>query len=485
MTAQPLQLDHAKPDHAYQAAFIAAQTLQQSGYEAFWVGGAVRDLLLRQQPKDYDIATSATPDQIQAIKGFSKAVFNDSSQAYGISRVRLPEWPEIEIEIATFRRDIDPHRGRKATTIAYADLPSDLTRRDFTINALAYDPCRQLLIDIVDGQADIAAKQIRFIGDPERRLTEDPLRLLRAIRLKNTLGFHYTEATMSAIRAAVKQGMVHTIAIDRIRQELTRMLIHPSRAQAMADCLSLGILQQLLPEVARGKGTAQPPQLHAEGDVWQHHMLALQALPEHPTSRLAWATLLHDVGKPPTQSFPTDTHDRIRFNRHYAVGADIAYRILNRLQFPHALRDDIVWMIAHHLNIDELPVMRPGRQRVMLDHPAFGDLLELHKADAAATWPKGGKPTHAPDFSTLEALWHHYQIELQHTPKPSLKRDLGIDGHWLQTTFATELQGTEPALIGTILAELETAFIDEHITEVDQLKMLAAKSIQLHRQTSS
>ena len=451
--------------HAYDAAKAAAEILVNHGFDAYIIGGAVRDLQLGRRPKDFDLVTNAAPEQISQLTEFKRSAYKDTAQAFGVTRVKFDyQGAETGLEIATFRKDIDPHLGRRATKVEYATLEEDVERRDFTVNALALNPATGKVVDYVGGLADLRDKLIRFIGDPADRIAEDPLRLMRAIRFKNQLGFEYEPQTAEAIAEAVRRGAVQTIAVDRLRDELTSLLVHSSRRQAVADLDRFGILEQVLPEVTAGKSTAQPPQFHAEGTVWQHELLILDYLPHHPSRRLAWAALLHDIGKAATITLPNTTEERIRFDRHYTVGAELARSILKRLKFSNRDINDITWMVHYHMAIDDLPQMRPGHRRQMLGHPAFEDLLELHRADAAASWrpnePHGQKPA----FEAIERLWHEYQSTAPELRQPSLKRDLGIDGHWLTANFGGEFVLTGP-LIGAVLQELEDLYQDEGVTD--------------------
>lgn len=459
----PLWFETSVP-HEYAAAKRAAGILNAHGYDAYIVGGAVRDLWLDRRPKDFDLVTNARPEQIVAIPRFKRSMYKDPAQAFGVTRVRfVHESVSTELEIATYRQDIEAHLGRKSTKIAFAELEDDVLRRDFTINALALDPATNQLIDYVDGVADLEQKIIRFIGIPADRIQEDPLRIMRAIRFRNQLGFEYDPATARAIKQAAQQGKVETIATDRLREELDRLLLHNTRRQAITDLDELGILHRILPEVTAGKGTAQPPEFHSEGDVWQHQLLILDYLPPLPSKRLVWATLLHDIGKPVTLKQAHETGDHIRFDRHYAVGADMAGDIMRRLHFSNRDSKDIQWIIHHHMSIDDLPAMRPSRQQHMLGNPAFEDLLELHRADAAASWRPRARRGAKPKFRDLERLWHAYQTKQPQDRQPSLKRDLGIDGDWLLKHFGDEFHLKSSPLIGKILSELEVWYRDEHI----------------------
>lgn len=464
----------------FHAAFAAVKVLHSHGYEGLFIGGSVRDLLLHRTPKDFDIVTNATPEQIHDIPEFSKTFYKDPAQAYGVSRVHLPDWPNSEVEIATFRRDLNPHKGRKETSVEFADSIADAQRRDFTINALTLNPETSELFDHVGGLDDLTRKKIRFIGSAIDRTAEDPLRILRAIRFKNSLGFDYAKDTLEALKTAVAQGYIEKIATDRLRLELNLMLTHHSRRSAVLDLDEIGILERILPEITRGKGVVQPPEIHAEGDVWTHTLLAIDALPHAPSVRLAWATFLHDIGKPPTQTPPSTPDDRVRFNRHYAVGAEMADGLLRRFNFSNKMIKDICWMIAHHINIDDIPHMRSGHQRTLLEHPAFEDLLELHKADAQATWPPSGPHTTPPTFPEIEAAYKHFLAHTATNPKPSLKRDLGIHGHWLLQKFPETAEPNNRELIGIILKDLTHAYEIEGVSDISLLTERAARIVHQH-----
>jgi poly(A) polymerase len=450
--------------HDFGAAKWVADVLDRHGYRAYIIGGAVRDLYIGHEPKDFDLATNATPDDIMRLYEFQHSKYKDAAQAYGVTRVSF-EFDRclVELEVATFRRDMEAHRGRKATQVEYVDLEEDVMRRDFTINALALDTATDQIIDFVGGIDDIDAKIIRFIGDPATRIREDPLRIMRAVRFKNQLGMIYSRSTSLAIEKAVHAGVIEDIATDRMRDELTRLLLHPSRRNAVGDLYAFGILERTLPEVTAGKGVRQPHRFHAEGDVWQHEQLILDYLPHSPTKRLVWAALLHDIGKGPTRIAPKDSHDHARFDRHYAVGAEMAKTILRRLHFSTRDTNDICWMIYNHMAIDDLPEMRPNGQQRMMGHPAFEDLLELHRADAAASW-RPGRHHSKPQFRAIERIWHDYQQKSVDKQQPSLKHDLGIDGTWLMKRFGARYTLSGP-LIGKILQDLDEWYRDEGVRD--------------------
>ncbi len=467
----------------FKAAELAAEKLNQKGFEAYIIGGAVRDMLLGKKPKDFDLATNARPEEILKIKDFSKSFYKDTAQAYGVTRVylRIPDEDssqthEVEIEIATYRKDVGARKGRKDTKIKFASLKEDIYRRDFTINALAYDPLTKEIVDEVDGMKDLKSHLIRFVGTPKKRIKEDPLRILRAIRLKHVLGFSFETKTKQAIKQAISKGRLQDIAPERVKTELTRILMHPRRQVAFEDLDHLGAIKQLLPELAATKGVEQPEKLHAEGDVFTHTMISIGHLPDIVSPRLAWATLLHDIGKAPSFQPAKDSGDRIRFSDHHRLGAEISTKMLKRLRFAKRFREEVAWMIHNHLSIDTLPKMRPRKADNFMSHPAFGDLLELHRADAHAAWSlrdDGSVDDGPADFTELDNMWANYQARKAKRP-PSLKEDLGVDGKWLMD----ELKLPADSILGQLLKDLEDAYLNHEIDNQEEALKQARKLLK-------
>ncbi len=465
------------------AAERAAEILRSHGYEAYLVGGAVRDLLLGHLPKDFDLVTNSLPSEIQSIKEFSGSKYKDTAQAFGVTRVVLEveyqgELVASHLEIATYRRDIEAHLGRKLTKVEFANIEDDVMRRDFTINALALDLEADFLIDLVGGLRDLEHKLVRFIGDPAARIQEDPLRLLRGLRFVHQLGFELEPETHTSIKAAVKTGAVTTIATDRISDELTQMLTAPARANALRDLASYGILAQILPEVAAGTDVDQPADYHGSADVFEHTVTALSYLPEQSSRRLVWATLMHDIGKPVTARPTSQTGDRIRFDSHAQIGAELAAKRLKELKFSNKVISDITWLIHYHMSVDDLPNMTPAHQHHYMSHPAFPDLLELHKADARAAWSQShnGEDGAQQDlgFSELDSLYEGYLKELGGKPKPTIKSELGIDGQWVMQKFKVP-PGEQ---LGQVLDSLNQAFFNKEITTQEQAQSLVARLLK-------
>jgi poly(A) polymerase len=262
--------------------------------------------------------------------------------------------------------------------VEYADLREDVLRRDFTVNALVYDPVTDRVLDFVGGRADLERGVLRTIGDPAARFGEDRLRLLRAVRFATELRFTIAPETLDAIRALAPA--IADVSAERIREEVLRLLAAPDRAAGVRLLQSSGLLAVILPEVAQMDGVPQPPEFHPEGDVLTHTCLALQYLND-PTPVLAMAVLLHDVGKPPTLTVA----DRIRFHGHAEAGARIAEEICRRLRMPVADTRAIVTLVADHLKIDDAPDMRPGKATRFLRRADIDDLLELHRVDCLAS----------------------------------------------------------------------------------------------------
>jgi poly(A) polymerase len=348
-----------------------ATRLRAAGFEAYLVGGCVRDMLLGREPADYDIATAAKPDEVRAL--FPRTV--DVGAAFGVIRVVAPDG---EYEVATFRAEGPYLDGRHPASVRYATAREDVARRDFTVNGLLYDPAAGEVLDFVGGQADLAARLIRTIGDPATRFGEDRLRMLRAVRLAAELGFAIDEEVTAAARRFARR--IAEVSPERIRDELILMVTGPDPARALGLLRDTGLLAVVLPEVEAEAGVPQPPEFHPEGDVFEHTRLALGQL-RAPSVSLAMATLLHDVGKPPTLV----RADRIRFSGHDEVGAAIARSVMQRLRFPRRDTDRVVELVGRHMVFNDVMKMREAKLRRLVADEMFPELLELHRADCAAS----------------------------------------------------------------------------------------------------
>jgi poly(A) polymerase len=379
------------------AQFIVSQ-LRASGHHAWLVGGCVRDLLLGRQPKDYDVATSATPDIVLDLFPRTFAV----GAHFGVVLVsfEIDGQPTLT-EVATFRSDGAYSDGRRPDEVHYTQTAEeDVQRRDFTINGLLLDPkelgapgleletgestnLRAAVLDHVHGLADLDARLIRAIGDPLRRFEEDHLRMLRAIRFAARFEFSIHPATAEAIRALAPK--IQAVSRERVRDELTRMLTEGRAHIAFRLLDETGLLPHVLPEAAKLKGVEQPPQYHPEGDVWTHTLLLLQQLEPGCSPTLAWGALLHDIGKPATFTPPSSPDDRIRFNGHPEVGVAIARDILNRLRFSNEDTTQILALVQNHMRFPDARRMKTSTLKRFFQLDRFPEHLALHKMDSLAS----------------------------------------------------------------------------------------------------
>jgi poly(A) polymerase len=360
-----------------QFAFEVVQDLQEAGYLAYWAGGCVRDLLLGQEPADYDVATGATPEEVMRVLPYRAVTVGIS---FGVVRVLAPRRTGVEVEVATFRSDGAYIDGRRPESVVFSSPEMDASRRDFTINGMFWDPVAERLIDHVGGREDLERRVLRAIGDPSARFGEDKLRLLRAVRMAARFGLAIEPATEAAIRTMAPE--VVGVSAERIAQELRRMLVHPSRTRAMGLALDLRVLAAVVPEAVRMRGIFQGKPMQPEGDLWDHTMLVLSLLPADPSFPLALAAFLHDVGKPSTRSLQ---YGRYSFHNHEQVGAGIAERVGRRLKLSNTERERITWLVQFHQYLGEAKRMREAKLKRVLAEPGIEELLALHRADALAT----------------------------------------------------------------------------------------------------
>jgi len=345
--------------------------LQTAGYEAFWVGGCVRDFLLGRDPQDFDIATNATPEQSEKL--FPKTI--PVGRQFGV--LLIVEGGH-EFQIATFRAEADYRDGRRPETVRFSHAREDAIRRDFTVNGLFFDPIANQLHDWVGGEADLRAKIIRTVGMPEERFGEDHLRMLRAIRFAAQLGFEIDPQTFAAVQRLAEK--ITLVSAERVREELLKLFAPPHAARGLALLHESGLMAHVLPELGPTLTCDQSPDFHPEGTVFNHIRLMLDHLPNPlPDESLPWTALLHDIAKPRTASRGED--GIIHFYTHERVGAVMAEEILQRLKFPRLQTDRIVAAVLHHMQFKDAPHMRKSTLRRMLMRDTFPLELELHKLD--------------------------------------------------------------------------------------------------------
>jgi putative nucleotidyltransferase with HDIG domain len=369
---------------SYEAESIQAtarnvvESLRNAGFTAYYAGGCVRDALLGIMPKDYDIATSAHPGDVQRL--FPRTV--PVGAHFGVIIVLQNGF---EFQVASFRSDGVYLDGRHPKNIRYATPEEDAARRDFTINGMFLDPLKGEegeVIDFVQGKNDLDKKIIRAIGDPETRFKEDRLRLLRGIRFAATFDFDIEQATWQALKANASE--IHAVSAERIRDELIKIFTPPTRLHGFDLLDASGLMAQILPEIEALKGCEQPPQFHPEGDVFVHTRRMIELLPAECTLPLVFSVLFHDIGKPPTFSFDPE-EGRIRFSGHDRIGAEMTRSIMERLRFSREEIEATVEGVANHMVFKDVQSMRVARLKRFMARPTFDDELELHRVDCASS----------------------------------------------------------------------------------------------------
>ena len=358
---------------AREKAIFVVRRLRQEGYEAFFAGGCVRDMLLQKIPQDYDVATNARPDEIQRL--FAQTI--PVGAQFGVIMVIIDGDP---FEVATFRHDGPYLDGRRPSHVRYGTLEEDILRRDFTVNGMLYDPLEDRVIDLVQGRADLERRLIRAVGEPQARFEEDRLRMIRAVRFAASLGFTIDPLTFKAVQQLA--ASITTIAWERIGDELTRILTEGGARRGFELLDESGLLQVLLPEVVALKGTPQSPDYHPEGDVFAHTLLLLSHLAPSSSETLAYGCLLHDIAKP--VCFRQE-NDRITFYGHTEVGAAMSGDILKRLKRSRETWERVAYLVHNHLRHVQAPQMRLSTLKRFLREEGIDELLELARIDALAS----------------------------------------------------------------------------------------------------
>jgi poly(A) polymerase len=353
-------------------AISIVQRLRGEGYECFLAGGCVRDMLLAREPQDYDIATSARPEDIQRI-------FPDTIPVGAQFGVILVLHDGAPFAVASFRHDGPYIDGRRPSAVRYGTLEEDIHRRDFTINGMVYDPLADRVIDLVGGQEDLRLGLIRAIGDPQARFEEDRLRMIRAVRFAASLKFDIDPPTFAAMQRQAPS--IAVISGERIGEEISRILTEGGARRGFELLDESGLLKIILPEIVAMKGTAQTPDFHPEGDVFTHTMLLLSHL-ENPSETLAYGCLLHDVAKPICFR---QQGQRITFYGHTERGAEMAEDILKRLKRGRAVWERVAYLVRNHLRQVQAPQMRLSTLKRFLREEGIEELLELARIDALSS----------------------------------------------------------------------------------------------------
>ncbi len=354
------------------------RALQDAGFTAYFAGGCVRDALLGHDPLDFDIATDALPADVRRI-------FPDSREVGAHFGVMLVLRGGFEFEIATFRQDGSYADGRRPESVSFSSPEEDAKRRDFTVNGLFFDPVKNTVIDFVGGRDDLAENTIRAIGNPDDRFAEDHLRLMRAVRLATTLKFDIEPETWAAVRRYAPH--LKSISVERTRVEFEKILLSPNRLRGFDLLVDSGLMAQIIPEILDLKGCEQPPQFHPEGDVFKHVRIMLGLLEPIAPLPVVLSVLLHDIGKPATFSYD-EAAQRIRFNCHAEVGAEMAHAILRRLKFSNAVTEATVEAVRQHMVFKDVQQMRISKLKRFMARPHFENELELHRVDCQSSHGK-------------------------------------------------------------------------------------------------
>jgi poly(A) polymerase len=426
--------------------------LQTAGFSAFWVGGCVRDFLLGREPGDYDIATSARPEQVEKLFKRTVAV----GRKFGVMVVVENGRP---FQVATFRAEADYRDGRHPEQVTFGDAEADAQRRDFTVNGLFYDPVAEKLHDWVGGEKDLRAKIIRTIGSPGERFAEDHLRLLRAVRFAAQLGFEIEPQTFAAVRTLAPK--IELISAERIRDELIKLFSPPHAARGLVLLRDSGLLPGVLPELVATIMCEQSPDFHPEGTVFEHIRLMLEKLPSNAHPSLPWAVILHDIAKPATVERDPAT-GKIHFYDHEKVGAALAGRILQRLRFPKKQTDEIVACVRQHMQFKDVKQMRKATLRRLLLRETFPLELELHRLDCLGS----------------HGALDHYEFLVQQAAE--LEKQPAIRPPLLTGDDLIAL-GVKPGpAMGALLAEIREKQLQDELKTPRQARAWAKKRLLTH-----
>jgi poly(A) polymerase len=424
------------------------RTLRAAGHQAYFVGGCVRDILLKREPADYDVATDATPDRVQQLFPHSLAV----GAKFGVIVVTEDSGADssTQVEVATFRSDVGYSDGRHPDKVEYAVTPQeDVKRRDFTINAMLLDPETNEILDFVGGRDDLRVGIIRAIGRPADRFREDKLRMVRAVRFAARFRYAIEAATFNAIVQSAPA--IHGVSPERLRDELTKILTEGAARRGFELLDETRLLAELLPEIARMKGVEQPPQFHPEGDVWTHTLIMLDGLAAGCSPTLAWGVLLHDVGKPATFTPPSGPNGRIRFHEHVEVGTRMAEEICRRLRFSNDDAAQIAALVANHLRFKDVPQMKPSTLKRFVRLDRFEEHMELHRLDCSSSHG------HLDNYEFVRRFLAETPPEQVHPPRLLTGDDLISLGYRPGPPFHAILEAVEEAQLNGKVTTREAA----------------------------
>ena len=357
------------------SAIKVCQTLSDHGFEAVFAGGCVRDMLMNRPFNDIDIATSATPDEVESV--FKKTIA--IGKQFGVINVLLDGF---EFEVATFRIDGHSSDGRHPDDVEFSSMEEDAKRRDLTVNGLFWDPVRNVIHDFVGGQKDIEDKQLKFIGDANARIEEDKLRMMRLFRF--AARFPDFGVDLAAIIAVTDNAdKIVSVSAERIKAELDKMLKANMPTRAFHLMEASGMLKHILPELSALVGCEQSKRWHSEGDVWTHSMLAVEnARKMSDKLEILWGALLHDIGKPATVGI--NKRGDICNHGHEFVGADMIDSIAERLRFSSNLKKEVKFLVKEHMRVRNVGKMKRFKVRRLVASEFIEDLIIVSRADNSA-----------------------------------------------------------------------------------------------------
>lgn len=436
-----------------QRVFELCDTLQSNGHEAYIVGGAVRDLLLERKVSDWDVTTSAKPEDVAAC--FKKTI--NTGIAHGTVTVLIHS---LAIEVTTFRGDGKYSDGRRPDSVAFVKtLREDLKRRDFTINAIAYDPVGKTLHDPFKGKEDLVLKKIRAVGDPHARFDEDGLRSLRALRFATTLEFAIEDKTKSAIPSAIERFKM--VSVERVWVELSKILLAKRPSIGIRLLIETKMLDAILPELSACIGLTQN-NYHSD-DVFEHTLKVLDDVDGR--LELRCAALLHDIAKPICAAPHKKDPKQNSFYGHDIKGAEMTAAIANRLKWPKKLRDHVAHLVRHHLFAMDPSSSKSAIRRMInrVDKDFLEELFILRRADLNSR---------SQNEKSLEQLDQYKKLvdEVLHE-QPVLKTNhLAIDGRDLMKHFN---QPSGRWIGKTMRALLEKVLDEPSLNQRDTLFSLA------------
>jgi len=366
------------------------ETLAKAGFEAWIVGGCVRDLLLGRKPKDWDITTNANPEQIQGL--FENTFYTNDFGTVGIVNDGVEDETVKIVEATPYRLEGKYSDARRPDSVEFGqNIEDDLKRRDFSVNALAYNPATQQLLDLYGGIKDTAAGIIRAVGEPKERFDEDALRIMRAIRISAELGFQIEENTKQAMKQCASQ--LSKISKERIRDEFVRIINSSQPKNAIFLAQNIGILKYIAPELEDGIGVEQN-QAHSF-DVFEHNVRALQhAADKNWNFTVRLAALFHDIGKPASRRWSNEKHDWT-FHGHEVIGAKMTKKALESLKFTRETIDTVQNLVRWHMffsDPDKITLSAVRRIVVNVGRDHVEELVELRICDRIGT----GRPKEQP-----------------------------------------------------------------------------------------